>query len=119
MLKTSLVIGVLFISIGTFTVRPLTRNEARQNPREWLEERYKEATSVRAGMSRAELIRVFEEDGGLQRIPATRYVLRSCGMIKVEVEFDVEYGQAYKEKRNEELKIKAISKPYLEYMDTD
>jgi hypothetical protein len=119
MLKTSLVIGVLFFSIGTFTVGSSTRHEARQNPREWLEERYKEATSVRAGMSRAELMRVFEEDGGLQRIPASRYVLRSCRMIKVEVEFDVKYGQAYKEKPDAQLKIKAISKPYLEYMDTD
>jgi hypothetical protein len=119
MLKTSLVIGLLFFSIGTFTVRPLTSNEAGRNPREWLEERYKEATSVRAGMSRAELMKVFEEDGGLQRIPAGRYVLRTCRMIKVEVEFDAEYGQAYKEKPDRELKIKAISKPYLEYMDTD
>jgi hypothetical protein len=119
MLKTSLVIGILFFSVCTFTVRSLTRDEARQDPREWLEERYKEATSVRAGMSRAELLRVFEEDGGSQRIPAGRFVLRSCRMIKVEAEFDVEYGQAYKEKPDEELKIKAISKPYLEYMNTD
>jgi hypothetical protein len=119
MLKTSLVVGILLFGVSTFTAGPLNRSEASQNPREWLEERYKEATSVRAGMSRAELMKVFEEDGGLQRIPASRYVLRTCRMIKVDVEFDVEYGQAYKERPDEGLKIKGISKPYLEYMHTD
>ena len=70
-------------------------------------------------MSRAELMKVFEEDGGLQRIPAGRYVLRSCRMIKVEVEFDVGYGQASGMQPGEEVKIKGISKPYLEYMHAD
>ncbi|MDQ3817391.1 MAG: hypothetical protein M3362_06840 [Acidobacteriota bacterium] len=119
MLKTLLVLGFLFLSIGTIAVSPSNRSEASQNPRQWLEERYKEATSIKVGMSRAELMKVFEEDGGLQRIPASRYVLKSCPMIKVEVAFDVEYGQAYREKPDEELKIKSISKPYLEYMNTD
>lgn len=119
MLRTSLLVVALFFTIGTFTANSLSPNEARQNYRQWLEERYQEATSVRAGMSRAELIKVFEEDGGLQRIPAGRYVLRSCHMIKVEAEFDVEYGRDYKERPDKELKIKEISKPFLEYEHTD
>jgi len=119
MRQLSLFMGVLFFGIGVFTVGPLSHSQASQNPRQWLEERYTEATSIREGMSRAELMKVFEEDGGLQRIPAGRYVLRSCRMIKVEAEFEVEYGQAYKVKPDEELKIRVISKPYLEYMHTD
>lgn len=119
MLKMSLVVGILLFGIGAFTVTPSSRSEAGQDPRQWLEERYKEATSVRVGMSRAELMKVFEEDGGLQRIPASRYVLKSCPMIKVDVEFDVEYGQAYRAKPDKEIKIKGISKPYLEYLDAD
>jgi AraC-like DNA-binding protein len=109
----------LLFGIGAFTASPSGRSEAGQGTRQWLEERYKEATSVRAGMSRAELLRVFDEDGGLQRIPASRYVLRSCRMIKVDVEFDVGYGQAYRVKPDKELKIKGISKPYLEHMYAD
>ena len=119
MLKMSLVVVVLLFGIGAFTAGPSSRSEASQDPRQWLEERYKEAASVRAGMSRAELMRVFGEDGGLQRIPASRYVLRSCQMIKVDVEFDAGYGQAYRVKPDKELKIKSISKPYLEHMYAD
>jgi hypothetical protein len=113
-----LVIGVLVLGIGTLA-SPLGRSEPNQNPHQWLEERYKEATSVSVGMSHADLRRIFDEDGGLQRIPASRYVLRSCQMIKVDVEFDTEYGQAYKVKRDEELKIKSMSKPYFEYRSID
>jgi hypothetical protein len=59
------------------------------------------------------------EDGGVQRIPATRYILRNCNMIKVDVDFDTEYGQAYKPVPDEKLKIKSVSKPYLEYKHYD
>jgi hypothetical protein len=90
-----------------------------QSPDQWLQDRYKEATSIKAGMSREDLLKVFMEDGGLNTIPATRYVLRSCHLIKVDVEFDTKHGQAYEEKMDRELKIKQISKPYLENMFID
>ena len=90
-----------------------------QPPDEWLQDRYKEATSIKAGMSREDLLKIFMEDGGLNTIPATRYVLRSCHMIKVEVVFETGYGQGFRERPDRELKIKQISKPYLENMFMD
>jgi len=64
-------------------------------------------------MTRADLLKVFEMDGGLQSVPATRYVLRGTTLIKVDVEFEKPINS------NDELKIKSISKPYLEpfFMD--
>ena len=118
MAKLFLTIGVLVLGMSTF-LPPSSRGEATQTSQQWLEERYKEARSVSVGMSRADLKRLFDEDGGLQSIPARRYVLRSCQMIKVDVEFDTAYGRAYKVKRDEELKIKSISKPYLEHRAVD
>ena len=40
-------------------------------------------------------------------------------MIKVEVEFDTEYGQGYKERADEDLKITKVSQPYLDYPHYD
>ena len=40
-------------------------------------------------------------------------------MIKVDVVFDVEYGLNYKERPDGEIKIKEVSKPYLEHFATD
>ena len=98
-----------------------------------LQAKYSEATSVKVGMTRADLIKLFRMDGGLQRVGIpTRYVLRDTGMIKVDVEFEKppdakkivlpedlkpEAGgeaERYQIVPNEELKITEISKPYLE-----
>jgi len=107
------IIGLLLFA--TYSITTHGQGELEEVHRQWLYERYAEATSIKPGMSRADLLRVFKGDGGLQRIPATRYLLKSCNMIKVEVEFDTEYGQAYKEKLDADLKITKVSQPYLEY----
>ena len=103
-------------------------------------DKYSEATSIKAGMTRADLIKLFEVDGGIQSLLANRYVLKSSNIIKVDVEFEVSEivkgriipddlrdemktprdsqsktnSKDYQFVPNEKLKIKSISKPYLE-----
>jgi hypothetical protein len=118
MKKLSLfIIGLSLFATGSMSTRG--QNELEEARRQWLYERYAEATSIKPGMSRADLLRFFEEDGGLQSIPATRYMLKSCNMIQIEVKFDTEYGQAYKEKPDADLKITKVSQPYLKYPSMD
>ena len=99
---------------------------------QWLQERYFEATSIKEGMTRADLVKLFRIDGGLQPFLPTRYVLKSSSCIKVDVEFDVPEGgkvlpedlrfemdllqESYKYQfvSNDKLKIKTISRPYVE-----
>jgi hypothetical protein len=97
----------------------LHSSKLEQTHREWLLDRIKEAKSVTAGMSRADLLKVFEEDGGLNTIPARRYVLRSCPYIKVDVEFNVKPRSYTRDMPDQNLKIQNISEPYLGYMITD
>jgi len=40
-------------------------------------------------------------------------------MIKIDVEFDTQYGVRYAKKPDPELKITNVSKPYLEYASLD
>jgi hypothetical protein len=93
--------------------------EFEQTGSQWLRERYDEASSIRVGMTRAELIKVFSEDGGLQSIPASRYVLKSSTMIKVDVKFEFPEGIDHRTATDDQLHIKSISKPYLEPMYLD
>lgn len=111
---------------------------------DWLHEKYLQATSVKEGMTRADLLKLFVMDGGIQPGVPTRYVLKSSRMIKVDVEFDVpdavrgqfvtEDGAAtpadasksktsprggFQVTPDEQLKIKSISRPYLEPFYTD
>ena len=111
------IISLLIISAAAIYSKG--QGTTSQSPDQWLQDRYKEAISIKVGMSREDLLKLFMEDGGLNTIPARRYVLRSCHFIKVDVDFDTKYGRAYKEKPDGELKIKQISKPYLESMFSD
>jgi len=71
-------------------------------------------------MSRADLLKVFDPDGGFDTIPATRYVLDSCTLIKVDVHFESPKGVSFTHlPPDSELKITAISKLYLEPMAMD
>ena len=122
MLKSALLIACFISAAGAGVLRFAAPEDAH---RRWLGERYEEAVSIKPGMSRADLRRQFSVDGGLQAIPAGRYVLKSCGMIKVDVKFSVPEGLSRESlleengRADEMLKITDISKPYLEYGMTD
>lgn len=138
MLKTITLVILIFTTSGFGTSTPTQTNRHD----EWLQKKYFEALSIKEGMTRAELLKVFRMDGGLQSLLATRYVLKGSNFIKVDVEFEVPAGmkgyvvpedlrhemeisdgnsaskRAAQEKyyfvANEKLKIKSISRPYLE-----
>ena len=96
--------------------RVLTGEQAQEETRysDWLRHRMDEAYSIQVGMSRADLLKVFNIDGGMQGIPPRRYSLPRCDMIKVDVEFELSQGASRaKLPPDKELKISAISKPYL------
>ena len=123
MIKTTLLLACLASALGAGALRFGATTEDDQ--RRWLAERYAEAVSVRPGMSRRDLRRLFRPDGGLQTIPSSRYVLKSCAMIKVEVKFELPEGASPKDSRDENelidarMKITEVSKPYLEPEATD
>jgi len=97
-----------------------------------LQERYVEATSIKEGMTRDDLLKKFRIDGGLQSLLPTRYVLKQSNLIKVDVEFEApnegkgrvvpedlrfemkDTNGEYRFVSNDKLKIKRISKPYVE-----
>ena len=123
MIKTTLLLACLASALGAGALR--FNAAAEGDHRRWLAERYAEAVSVRPGMSRRDLSRLFRPDGGLQTIPSGRYVLKSCAMIKVEVKFALPEGASPEDFRDENeaaddaLKITEVSKPYLEPEATD
>lgn len=79
-----LAIPFLLAAQGLREFPPLPPNERF---REEFERHYRRATSVRVGMSRIEFERIYESDGGLQRVPANRFVYRNLPYFMVEVEF--------------------------------
>jgi len=92
---------------------------------QWVAESLKLMQSVKLGMTRADLLRVFTTEGGLSTGLQRTYVYRECPYFKVDVEFeavgrpprDVEGRVTLVE--SEADTIKTISKPYLQFSVLD
>jgi len=113
-------IGVLLFAgllvVTGASVRHVAQDIDDKAHQDWLEARYKEATSIQPGMTRADLMKLFDQEGGLQgdglQAPA-RYVLKNCFLIHIDVTFDRPTREASRNVPDEQLKIVEVSKPYL------
>jgi hypothetical protein len=83
----------------------------------WIAASMKEIQSIKAGMTRAELLKVFTVEGGISARTWRRYVYRRCGYIKVDVEFSPVGSGGGGESPDD--RITKISKPFLEWMIAD
>jgi hypothetical protein len=76
--------------------------------RQWVDSVLAWIATIKPGMTRSDLLRVFTTEGGLSTRTHRTYVLTHCPIIKVDVEFSISAREA-------EDKITQISKPYLGY----
>jgi hypothetical protein len=108
-------------AVGQSPAKPLLADPALTRS---MEQVLKDLSSVQAGMTRAELLRVFTTEGGLSTRDEQRYVYRRCPLIKVMVTFrrpadaDDDWGGAPEEERAGDI-VQSISKPFLEYSIAD
>ena len=77
-----------------------------------------ELAKIKAGMTRAELLKIVATEGGISTRTGRRYVYTKCPYIKVDVEFEIvddveRFGESSKDK------IVKISKPFLEWSIAD
>ncbi len=79
----------------------------------WLAARLREATTVVAGTRVRELLAVFREDGGMQEDPPRVFVLRSCPLIKIDVDLEDARSTHDAEALAPERRIARVSRPYL------
>jgi hypothetical protein len=82
----------------------------------WVLKVMSEIGSVRAGMTRKELLKVFGEEGGLSTRTTRTYVYKGCRYIKVNVVFSRVDAE---EQESGDDKIVSISGPYLAYAIMD
>ena len=65
---------------------------------------------IKAGVTRAEVEKVFTLDGGLQFPSKSRYLYQKCHFIKI----DVEYARKTQKDSSDDI-VRTVSKLYLEY----
>ena len=76
------------------------------------------ADALHPGMTRADVLKNFQTEGGLSAREWNHYVYKRCPYIKVDVTFAVAPGEdPFKEAATD--KIATVSRPYLEFSVTD
>lgn len=85
----------------------------------WVAKSLREMQTIKAGMTREELMKVFQEEGGLSNRTSQRFAYRDCPYFKVDVTFEVFDTPDDKLTKNAKDKIKTISTPFLEWSIED
>jgi hypothetical protein len=84
--------------------------EAYETANAWLEERLKEAESIKVGSTYADVCKSFRTDGGITPIGKHRFVNTLCPYLKIDVEFEVVKGDTLPPT----AKVTKVSRPYFE-----
>ena len=108
---------VTFVSAAA--ILPSSESRATDEHNEWITKSLKEIESVKVGMTRADLLRVFKEEGGISTRRRRRYVYHDCPYIKVDVEFEPVGEPENKLRQSPRDKIIKISRPFLEWSILD
>jgi hypothetical protein len=117
LLLTLTVLGVLAQEIAV-DARP--QPQIDQEHTHWMQHVMRSLSTIKPGMTRKDLSRILDTDGGLSFRAQGRFVYRRCPYIKVDVEFSPvdEDANSYPH-WNPDDKIIKISRPYLEYPSSD
>ena len=116
---------ILLLAFGLVTfvsaapILPSLKSCGADEHTEWIARSLKEIESVKIGMTRGDLLRVFKEEGGISTRTWRRYVYRDCPYIKVEVGFEPVGDPENKVSESPRDKIIKISKPFLEWSIID
>jgi hypothetical protein len=118
-----MLISVLAFGLLTFNsvavVLPASKTCGTDEHTEWIAKSLKEIESVKVGMTRVDLLKVFKEEGGISTRTWRRYAYRDCPYIKVDVEFEPIGEPEDKLSESPKDKIIKISKPFLEWSIID
>ena len=106
---------VTFVSVAAISSETCKPDEHTA----WIATSLKEIESMRVGMTRDDLLKVFKEEGGISTRTWRRYVYRDCKYIKVDVEFEPVGEFENKSIQSPSDKIVKISEPFLEWTISD
>lgn len=111
----------LMIFASAFTLispASIGRSQEAQSHVKWVEASLKEMETIKVGMTRADLLKVFMEEGGLSTRRWRTYAYQKCPYFKVTVEFNpVGEGPGLPESSKDE--ITKISQPFLQWSVLD
>jgi len=118
------VAGMLaLIAIFSASTAQEVENAQRREPaikhREWVAKSLSKIQTIKIGAAKADLLKIFREEGGLSTRANRTYVYHECPYIKVDVEFKPVEDAMNRLSEYPGDEIIKISKPYLDWSILD
>ena len=115
-----LILALALITVASVaTVLLTSESRGLDEHTEWVAKSLREIESIKVGMTRGDLLKVFREEGGISTRTWRRYAYRDCPYIKVDVEFEPVGELDDKLSQHPQDKIVKLSKPFLEWSIMD
>lgn len=93
----------------------LTASQVDPEHTRWIAGALKAIQTIKVGMTRADLMKLFTVEGGLSTTSQRTYVYQQCPYIKV----DVKFAASSREEEHQSDRIVEISRPYLAWSIAD
>ena len=94
-------------------------DEYNQERTKWIAKALRQIETIKPGMKRQDLLKVFTNEGGLSTRFQRTYVYSECPYIKVNVRFKAATNESNGMEEDAEDIIESISRPYLEWSVMD
>jgi hypothetical protein len=120
-------LSILFVgsSASVRPMQPASQEPCAQDHNAWVRDALKKMQSIKPGMTREELLKVFTTEGGLSTGLRRTFVSRDCPYFKVVVEFKAAArpgsdtaGFVTLPEDNRDIIVK-VSQPYLQFSIAD
>lgn len=122
---------VVFLVVSIFAIVAVSNTAAQttapnnEKQTQWIANVLKDVQTIKVGMTRGEMRKVFGEEGGISTTNQRQYIYLGCPYIKVVFKFEPR-GKKIKDAEgrlwqpeSEQDVIKSISEPYLEFSIID
>ena len=115
--KRTLLFCILFLGAIAISQSQERLADSQVDPEHtrWIAGALKTIQTIKVGMTRADLMKLFTVEGGLSSTSQRTYVYQQCPYIKV----DVEFSPSSREEEWPSDKISKISRPYLAWSIMD
>ena len=115
---TKAIIALAILIAGTHGLVAADQPDTRiqQDRTQWVRKCMDDFAAIKSGMTRAQVQKLFQMDGGVQGYETVRYLHPECPYFMVDVSFNVKRNEADQGRLvpTQEDKIVHVSKPYLE-----
>ena len=120
MVRAAFVFVLMMCSLGVGAQETHKRTEHfDQQKTQWIAKVLTTIETVKPGMTRADLLKIFTTEGGLSTRYQRTYVFKECPYIKVDVAFVRSTNESVVSPESPSDVIAKISQPYLQFFIAD